>query len=88
MARLLTEPEVTARFDAGTVDRTTARTVASWFYSPGAPAMVAFVTADQLDDASALLSEVDAELGSAGYDDDARIELRHLRTWITDTYEL
>lgn len=85
MGRLLTTDEVTARVNAGTVDRTTARTIASWWYSPGAPSLVSFVTADKCTDASELLAEVDREIGEATRDED-RTELRHLRTWITDNY--
>jgi hypothetical protein len=40
------------------IDDDTAQTVASWWYSPGTPAMVTFVTRGLIPDASALREEI------------------------------
>jgi len=60
---ILTHSEYVARLDYGPrdgFDRDMAQTVASWWYSPSAPAMVAFVTANKI--VPGLADEVDREL--------------------------
>jgi hypothetical protein len=57
---LLTTDEYVDRFNNGEFDRDMARTVASWWYSPGQGAMVAFVTADKI--LPSLYREVEMEL--------------------------
>lgn len=80
---ILTHSEYVARLDYGPrdgFDRDMAQTVASWWYSPGAPAMVAFVTADKI--VPGLADEVDRELREArNASEDDREDLRRLLAW-------
>jgi len=80
---ILTHSEYVARLDYGPRDgfnRDMAQTVASWWYSPGAPAMVAFVTADKI--VPGLADEVDRELREArNASEDDREDLRRLLAW-------
>jgi hypothetical protein len=43
------------------IDRDIAQTIAGWWYSPGAPAMVEFVTAGRITDTDALYNEIQLE---------------------------
>jgi hypothetical protein len=82
---ILTHSEYVARLDYGPRDgfnRDMAQTVASWWYSPGAPAMVAFVTANKI--VPGLADEVDHELNGPGLSEADREDLTRLLAWVRE----
>lgn len=86
---ILTMREYAARDQEGhAFDADMAQTVASWWYSPGTPAMITFVTRGQIT--AGLADEINRELGwvlslppeSGLYVNHHRRDLRGLLSWV------
>lgn len=80
---ILTESEYCARRDAGEpFDFDQAQTVASWWYSPGAPALVALATAGKITDGLVEAIDRERELAKGAWcTDPDREDLRLLAEW-------
>lgn len=71
------------------IDLISAARIASEWYSPREPALVALATARKVPDAEALIDEIDDNIRAAGkrpdlYDPCAVAELHALRDWAAD----